>query len=310
MPKNKKRNAPHRGGSSGGGGSGAAAATAATAGKVGGKILLRLLLLAPRGGHPSRLPAGLASPETLGTAGLVVFPPPGLCRRRGPRRGCQNYNSQDAPRLRARAIWSWLACALGTLGAHCGAGEAGSGGRLGIPGLSRSLSSGLRGSGLEVAGRWALHEAAVARSPQLRWGCGGQWRACVRAGPDCGRLGGPGKAERGWSRSGVTRPGPGAAGGGDAGPLASVAFCRPPARVSGVPTWPGAELSGPSPRPKAPSLPAGTCRHFSSRPSPLPPAANAAFSFVRRSTNLPARIHAGQGSAAATGDQGAAKRQS
>lgn len=32
MPKNKKRNAPHRGGSGGGGGSGAAAATAATAG--------------------------------------------------------------------------------------------------------------------------------------------------------------------------------------------------------------------------------------------------------------------------------------
>lgn len=157
----------------------------------------------------------------------------------------------------------------GLLAPTAGGGGAGSGGRLGIPGLSRSLSSGLRGSGLEVAGRWALHGAAVARSPQLRWSCGGQWRACVRAGPDCGRLGGPGKAERGWSRSGVTRPGPGAAGGGDAGPLASVAFCRPPARVSGVPTWPGAELSGPSPSPKAPSLPAGTCRHFSSRPSPL-----------------------------------------
>lgn len=56
MPKNKKRNTPHRGGS-GGGGSGAAAATAATAGK--------------RVSPPpaSRLPAGLAEAFGRGHGG-------------------------------------------------------------------------------------------------------------------------------------------------------------------------------------------------------------------------------------------------
>lgn len=65
MPKNKKRNTPHRGGS-GGSGTGAAAATAATAGKG----------VSPPPTSP--LPAGLAS-LNLGRRGICSSIPLDIC---------------------------------------------------------------------------------------------------------------------------------------------------------------------------------------------------------------------------------------
>lgn len=153
MPKNKKRNTPHRGGN-GGGGSGAAAATAATAGKG---------VSSP---PASWLPAGLASLLVLSTAGIVVFSLQTFASARI-LAFLVNYNSQHALGAVPRAMWIWHA-------SRTWAPAMGTNGFLALRG-SRGRGAGERGGrGTFVRGRCLLSRAL----PDGGWG---RARSCVGA---------------------------------------------------------------------------------------------------------------------------------